>query len=465
MGGGLVTEAGARWYQKTNNDAGSPLTVLNWLMALKNGGKEEPFQEGVDRWGDDMAPCGADGCSDMSSSECKSLCESTGGCIAYVSAPSSCAEGGLDLCWLKQGAGGHVTERECRNSQVLAHALSPFIPGVMIDWEVMVGHSQTRWHWGDAEGIPEPPIPWHNHIYPDGTPVSFTEAAATRRYMTGKDEFIFVETFLDVDDPAATEQYLTLPPGQSFNSTGIAATEALYELTFWPEGNAQRMMSCDFIGENKDFVGSDVKKVVYEGSTDEEKDASCCAACEQEEQCEYWVRATDTNDCWLKNGFTGFSGNSKRRGPKMTPEGEILDQLSLQIASSYVIVIDSTHLRLDGPGGRLASFNVSQVEGGLVPRSWNLLRVLVQNERVRIWFNPQFSDVTGASVPPADEQSLKAMPPRIDVAIAAEPSGGDFLISTPNGNKGDVRVDYVSVLPPKLYGLAAEDVLRHVVAV
>ena len=35
MKGGLVTEAGARWYQGTNSDAGSPLTLIDWLTKLR----------------------------------------------------------------------------------------------------------------------------------------------------------------------------------------------------------------------------------------------------------------------------------------------------------------------------------------------------------------------------------------------------------------------------------------------
>merc|ERR1712080_465270 len=93
--------------------------------------------------------------------------------------------------------------------------------------------------------------------------------------------------------------------------------------------------------------------------------------------------------------------------------------------------------------------------GGIAMNSWNMLRVLVRNNRVQVWINPQFSDVTGGSVPPQDEQSMKAMPPRIDVPVT-QAAGGDFKIFAPNGNQGNVRVDYVSALPPKLYGMAAE---------
>ena len=52
--GAVVTEAGARWYQGFGADAGSPLTVLHWLTALRESGREQassnyhyPFVPGV----------------------------------------------------------------------------------------------------------------------------------------------------------------------------------------------------------------------------------------------------------------------------------------------------------------------------------------------------------------------------------------------------------------------------------
>jgi C1A family cysteine protease len=71
---------------------------------------------------------------------------------------------------------------------------------------------------------------------------------------------------------------------------------------------------CSFIGDVKDFVGGDVRSSTCTGDTDEEKDADCCAQCDAEPQCEYWVRATDTNDCWLKRDFLEFGENPLRRG-------------------------------------------------------------------------------------------------------------------------------------------------------
>lgn len=67
--------------------------------------------------------------------------------------------------WLQEIRSGNITTSP-----------PPFTPGVMLAWEVMVGHSNTRWHWGQPGGAPEPAIPWCGSLYPDGTPVSYTEA-------------------------------------------------------------------------------------------------------------------------------------------------------------------------------------------------------------------------------------------------------------------------------------------------
>ena len=42
-------------------------------------------------------------------------------------------------------------------------------------------------------------------------------------------------------------------------------------------------------------MGQDVGQTTYEGTTAEDQDASCCAACEAEPACEFWVRATDNS--------------------------------------------------------------------------------------------------------------------------------------------------------------------------
>jgi len=57
----------------------------------------------------------------------------------------------------------------------------------------------------------------------------------------------------------------------------------------------------------RDMLGHDLMQTQHYGQTEEEKDASCCAQCQQNTECEFWVRSTDDATCWLKNGFTGFS--------------------------------------------------------------------------------------------------------------------------------------------------------------
>ena len=153
----------------------------------------------------------------------------------------------------------------------------------MLAWEAMVGHSQTRWHWGQAEGTAEPAIPWCGHLFPDGTPMSFTEATAIRRYArvvaaaadggrgidkhaTGRadvddggdfdteegddddddddGDILFLDTFLP---EWGGEEFLVLSAanrswpawnGRLLNGTPANATSldgAMYEVTVWPQ--------------------------------------------------------------------------------------------------------------------------------------------------------------------------------------------------------------------------------------
>ena len=62
------------------------------------------------------------------------------------------------------------------------------------------------------------------------------------------------------------------------------------------------------------MMGKTISQTTYTGSTDAEKDASCCQQCKQEATCEFWVRSTVGNECWLKYDFTGYANNTERRG-------------------------------------------------------------------------------------------------------------------------------------------------------
>ena len=74
----------------------------------------------------------------------------------------------------------------------------------MICWELMVGNSNTRWHWATAADSPEPAIPWDAWVFPDGTPISYTEVAAFRRYVTKVDDFIRFNDYLPMAESHST---------------------------------------------------------------------------------------------------------------------------------------------------------------------------------------------------------------------------------------------------------------------
>ena len=146
--GAAVTEGGSRWYQpdppikpgaETNQqDQGSPLTVLNFLWALRaeKAKGTVPYVPGCD------GLLGADGCGAMS---CCCCC-----CCCTFSLLVFCCR---RIAW------------------TLLTCAMPF----------QVGNSNTRWHWNTPTGAPEPAIPWDAWVFPDGAPISHTEVAAFRR--------------------------------------------------------------------------------------------------------------------------------------------------------------------------------------------------------------------------------------------------------------------------------------------
>jgi len=66
----------------------------------------------------------------------------------------------------------------------------------------------------------------------------------------------------------------------------------------------------------------DVEVTQYSGTSEKEKDISCCTKCSLNSRCEYWVRATDSTNCWLKsnNGreIKEYSSSNRRGGLRAT---------------------------------------------------------------------------------------------------------------------------------------------------
>lgn len=111
----------------------------------------------------------------------------------------------------------------------------PYVPGAIVCWEAMVGNSNTRWHWGTARGTAEPAIPWDAWIFPDGTPISFTEVTAFRRYATNgtTDDFARFDDFLPLQEHDGDVTY-TLTAGATYtarhNAGAVSQQEQQEEL-------------------------------------------------------------------------------------------------------------------------------------------------------------------------------------------------------------------------------------------
>jgi hypothetical protein len=98
-------------------------------------------------------------------------------------------------------------------------------------------------------------------------------------------------------------------------------------------------------------------------------------------------------------------------------------------------------------GSNTTSLSTVNVHSRLIEGAWNILRVLVEDDRLRVWLNPSFADVTGASIPPADEVKPPKQPsPLLDGSlICTTASQGGRMLSAKA--VGQWRLDYASVLP------------------
>ena len=114
----------------------------------------------------------------------------------------------------------------------------PFVPGMVVSWEVNVGNSHTRWHWGTPDGSKEPTIPWDAHMHVDQTPISYTEAGLIQRYTKGTQPFLSLSTFMP-DSYTFTRDYslYVLPSRPTLLSSAMTA-DGIYEVSVWPNATA-----------------------------------------------------------------------------------------------------------------------------------------------------------------------------------------------------------------------------------
>ncbi len=100
----------------------------------------------------------------------------------------------------------------------------------------MAGASNTQWHWNTKDGSPEPVIPWDGYMFPDGSPVSYTEAAAVRNWTLGRDDFLAFDDFLPASADFVEDSFLCLQPGSSYAPSlkqGVDGSMVLAETTVW----------------------------------------------------------------------------------------------------------------------------------------------------------------------------------------------------------------------------------------
>eukprot|EP01084_Bolivina_argentea_P234273 394403_1 len=110
-------------------------------------------------------------------------------------------------------------------------------PGIFMNWEVMIGNTNTRWHWGSKAYSPEPNIPFDGYLFPDGTPVSYTEIYIIQRYITKQNKFIYLDTFLPNEDSLTKDYYLILDSIHLFTINQTLDNyldDILLEYSFWP---------------------------------------------------------------------------------------------------------------------------------------------------------------------------------------------------------------------------------------
>lgn len=213
-------------------------------------------------------------------------------------------------------------------------AAGKYVPGVFLAWELMVGNSNCRWYWGTPEGAPEPTIPWCGLLWPDGSPVSLSEAEAIRRYATGASRALLHDDFR------------AAPPASRPGWTAYGPPAAGSSVLDVPAG--AKMVAGD--ASWTDYVLEARVMLLGEGG----------------------------------NAGVVFRANDPGPGA---------DQLR-----GYYAGLDTRTLYLGRMEDRwipLGSFDLGKLECRVVPGVWNLIRVAVEGPRIRVWLNRMHPEADG----------------------------------------------------------------------
>ena len=96
----------------------------------------------------------------------------------------------------------------------------------------------------------------------------------------------------------------------------LTITMGFYHFIYFLKGMKQVCKGATY----EELSGTGAKNIevtTYSGLSEIEKDVSCCMKCNLREDCEYWVRATDSNKCWVKSN----DGNPVEKISKSTRRG------------------------------------------------------------------------------------------------------------------------------------------------
>jgi len=201
-------------------------------------------------------------------------------------------------------------------------------PGVYLCWELMVGNTNTRWHWRDKPGAPEPEIPWCGLMWPDATPVSLAEAEAIRRYATGKSQAMLYSNF----------EHST----RGWRPYGANTLSAVNALTLQPDAKA---------------VAGDEK----------------------------WTDYVLEGTVAIRPGKDAKAGSAGLLFRVNNP-GEGLEDMR-----GYAVTFDSNRLVLSkiekGDRQEMATFDLTRLKTKTRINEWSMIRVAVEGPRIRVWFN------------------------------------------------------------------------------
>ena len=279
---------------------------------------------------------------------------------------------------------------------------APFPFGMVTNWELMVGNSNTRWHWNTLDNSREPVMPWDGYLFPDGTPVSYTEAAVVRNWTKRVNDLLAFDKFLPNTHLFNGDSYLCLQAGDVYTANlvkGIDGSRILVETTVWPSATSGGGILIRASSSSSSSL-----------STSSVPSSSSLS-----------LSLSLSSSSHLSGYFAGWRNTS-----------QLHPMLVLEEWRAGVETI-------------LATFDMSTLDCGLASNGWNMLRVVAEGPMLSVYANPMFPEAA----------STAGIQPRISFNLEQQDffrTGGVKLISVGEQDSPGscTRFDYVGVLDPEI---------------